>query len=375
MKRTAVYTVIFGGYDSLLTPVRRSDNCDYFCFTDDPGLTSEFWQIRLLQDPALEAARLSRKPKILPHLYFPEHEDSLYLDANLLLVGDIDTYIETYCRTSPILLVKHGERDCIYEELQACIEGQRDDAEVMTTQIERYRAEGFPAHYGLTVGSFIYRRHQDPAVIALMELWWQELSQSSKRDQLSLTYCLWRQKVNPDLYYGNNWNNDYFIWVPHHIVDNLYIDRLAQHVPSLAQDTVRLQSASFRSLDRRGQMPAKVYLDLGEGLAESQVIFVPPTVEYGLNHYVFNLPKGTRSLRFDPVEGDFCLVSEVQTLTDQRQRLLKMTNGRSLGGVDVFATTDPMYQLDNCEGVAQVEISLRLTVLTDSLHRRLLKAL
>jgi hypothetical protein len=122
-------------------------------------------------------------------------------------------------------------------------------------------------------------------------------------------------------------------------------------------------------------MPAKVYLDLGEGLAESQVIFVPPTVEYGLNHYVFNLPKGTRSLRFDPVEGDFCLVSEVQTLTDQRQRLLKMTNGRSLGGVDVFATTDPMYQLDNCEGVAQVEISLRLTVLTDSLHRRLLKAL
>jgi hypothetical protein len=197
-----VVYVYLCGYDITGT-VFRSKNCDYSVLriTD---LKSDFWTIRVLSDDHLSPARLSRRPKILPHLYFPEYEASLYLDGNLLLRGDVRTYVETYARTSPMLCVKHGERDCIYEEYAACRQTRRDNASVMQRQLERYRREGMPAHFGLIVGSFIYRRHHDPSVVRLMEQWWQEFSRNSQRDQLSFTYCCWKQDFHYDLYYGNN---------------------------------------------------------------------------------------------------------------------------------------------------------------------------
>lgn len=374
MKKIAVYTAIFGDYDQLMTPLVKSANCDYICLTDSADLKSDFWDVRLLSDETLDAARLSRKPKILPHLFFADYEASLYVDANLLIVGDLEAYIEQYSLTSPMLCVKHGERDCIYEELQACIEGQRDDREVMTRQIEGYRTEGLPAHFGLTVGSFIFRRHNDPSVIELMELWWQELATGSKRDQLSLSYCFWKKRFKYDLYYGNNWNNDYFIWLPHHILNNPFLAKTSEFQRQLAIDPAnRLQATSARSLDRRALMPAKFYIDQGQGMAESNVIFAPPSIVNGKNVYQLTLPAGTVSLRFDPIEGDPCLVTNITVTTDQGPRQLRNVNGRSLGNVDVFTTTDPMYLLDPCTGVRQLQISLNLTVVTDTLIQQLMK--
>ena len=384
MPNIAVYTCLFGGYDQLLTPLLRSPNCDYFCFTDDPNLRSDFWQIHLLTaDDSANAApnvpdtqRLSRQPKILPHRYFPDYDASLYLDANLLLIGDLDDYIARYHRHSPLLLLKHGERDCLYEELQACLEGQRDDPATMIQQVERYRSEGFPPHFGLAVGSFIYREHNNPQVIALMELWWQELSQGSKRDQLSLSYCLWKQNVSADFYYGNNWNNDYFIWLPHRISSNPYLSPEAINAfqPELLSSTSqRLNPSSDRALDQRSYLAAKVYLDFGQGLSEANVLYVPPSVIEGQNHYDFRLPQGTQAIRFDPIEGHPCLIDQLAITTDGMEIIPDQHNGQALSGQIYFATPDPQFTFATKGQVEKVEIRMRLKVITSASEQQLLE--
>src|SRR2546422_511368 len=45
--RKAVYTFIFGGYDDLKSPAIFTPGWDYICFTDDPTLRSDIWDVRL----------------------------------------------------------------------------------------------------------------------------------------------------------------------------------------------------------------------------------------------------------------------------------------------------------------------------------------
>ena len=44
MKRLAIYTAIFGGYDKLPDPTFIPENADFFCFTDS-DIQSDIWNI------------------------------------------------------------------------------------------------------------------------------------------------------------------------------------------------------------------------------------------------------------------------------------------------------------------------------------------
>ncbi|MEO8908191.1 MAG: hypothetical protein ABI310_08950, partial [Microbacteriaceae bacterium] len=48
--RQAVYTSLLGGYEELNEQeIARSGATTFLCFTDDPGLTSETWEIVLVE--------------------------------------------------------------------------------------------------------------------------------------------------------------------------------------------------------------------------------------------------------------------------------------------------------------------------------------
>lgn len=51
---------------------------------------------------------------------------------------------------------------------------------------------GFPEHYGLGENNILYRRHNEPALVRVMEDWWYFLENYSRRDQLSFVYVLWK---------------------------------------------------------------------------------------------------------------------------------------------------------------------------------------
>lgn len=50
MSTTCVYTAVIGGYDELIEPdVAAASTSDFICFTDDPGLRSDVWHLRLVE--------------------------------------------------------------------------------------------------------------------------------------------------------------------------------------------------------------------------------------------------------------------------------------------------------------------------------------
>ena len=363
-KPLVVYTAIFGGYDQLQEPITRSKNCDYICFTDDPNLKSDFWTIRVISDAKLSPARLSRRPKILPHLYLQDYEASLYVDGNLLLIGDVQDYIRTYARTSPMLCVKHGERDCVYQEYQACRESQRDDLTVMQKQIERYQREGMPPDLGLIVGSFIYRRHHDPAVIRVMNRLWDEFAHHSQRDQLSFTYSCWKEKFHYDLYYANNWSNDYFLWLPHRIQGNtINLQYHREQLSSLKKPrSIVEKAATQRTIADRARMPAKFYLNFGQGLSESHVIYIAPDMDDKKATYRLVIPQGTQAVRFDPIEGSQVTIRELQVILDGQVLNIQPANGERKDGIDWFETTDPQYEIATPDRVKVLQIELEMQV-------------
>jgi len=195
--KIVVYTAIVNNYDTLKEPREVSPNCDYICFTDNLKLKSKVWQIRPLPESELDFTRQCREVKLRPHRYFPDYDYSIYIDGNVEIVGDMEELLDKYLilKGAVFTTLEHQARCCVYDEARACIEKGKDDEEIINKQVAEYKKLGFPEKYGLFETPVLIRKHNDPNVIQVMEEWWQEVSHKSKRDQLSLDFVLWKNKL------------------------------------------------------------------------------------------------------------------------------------------------------------------------------------
>lgn len=141
-----------------------------------------------------ESQTQSRAFKMLPHLFFEEHSISVWIDGNLEIREPAITYLK-FLDDGPIAASKHPYRDCLYEEGMVCIKRGKDKAEKISAQLDKYSNAGFPRNFGLTENSVLIRKHLDASVIKLMETWWSEFYNGSKRDQLSLAFAEWKTGV------------------------------------------------------------------------------------------------------------------------------------------------------------------------------------
>jgi len=205
-KKIAVYTAIFGGYEGLI-PQPKIKGVEYHCFTDTP-VKSRSWIVHEIRPPCPgDNTRSARKIKILSHEYLHDFEHSIWIDGNYCVTGDIVALVNKELAECNMAVFDHSStaidsRDCVYDEYQAIVDmGKRtgsfkDNPEVMKKQIERYRAEGYPAHNGLVFSAVLLRRHNTDDVIRTMKRWWNELENNSKRDQLSFNYAAWKEKLS-----------------------------------------------------------------------------------------------------------------------------------------------------------------------------------
>ena len=197
--RLAVYTVLTGNYDKLRTPMVVEAGCDYYCITDNRELKSSFWKMIYVENAeGLDSVRLQRKMKILPHLYFPQYTHSLYIDASILIRESVWNWIDRNSTGLPLLTYQHPERDCVYQEAEACKFLNKDKPELIDRQIERYRMESYPEHNGMVWSAIMYRKHMEPEVIAVENAWFNELLKDSRRDQLSFNYVSWKNHFEYD---------------------------------------------------------------------------------------------------------------------------------------------------------------------------------
>ena len=196
-----IYTCIIGDYDQLLAPNYINSDYDYICFTDSQEMIQKKyvgpWEIMPLQFSQLNNSQNNRWHKMHPHILFPNYQTSIYIDANINFKTDkIYKYINALPDNCFIALPRHAKRDCIYEEAISVIENELDTPEKVNVLLNKYRKEGFPPHFGLAENNVIYRRHNNPECIKLMNEWWNIFLKYSQRDQLTLFYLFWKNKIN-----------------------------------------------------------------------------------------------------------------------------------------------------------------------------------
>lgn len=199
--KKVVYTCISGDYDGLIQHAYVANDYDYICFTDNEKMLNEkqigHWQIRPLMFTQLDTTRINRYHKLNPHKVLPEYEKSLYIDANInILTPFIFDLIKA--RGLKLLLPRHFSDQCPYMHAKWILRDKVDYPELVNGFVEIMRKNRFPHNYGMTENNIIYRKHNEPEIIAMMEEWWSYVRDYCKRDQLSFSYVLWKNKIAID---------------------------------------------------------------------------------------------------------------------------------------------------------------------------------
>ncbi len=200
MKDFVLYTCLFGDYTDLDDPY-GDDPGDFerICFTDNKDLESRFWKIVVLEESGLGPRIDSRLPKLLPHRYLKDFDLSLYVDGRIhFKTNPLDFARDEALGDSPLKCFVHPWRDCVYDEAEIVIEQGICPEAAVRRQMDGYRRRGYPARNGLAAGGILVRRHNDPRLVALMELWFSHVLHHNYRDQLSLDFCAWLKDFHYD---------------------------------------------------------------------------------------------------------------------------------------------------------------------------------
>jgi hypothetical protein len=197
-RKKVIYTCITGNYDNIVQHSYINFDFDYVCFTDDADLlamkTYGVWKIRPLYYAESDNTRNNRWHKTHPHILFPEYEESMYIDGNIDMRTNI---LFNLIKPEDIIRIPAHRTNCIYKEGQVVIKSGKDTAANVQKMIDFLLKEQFPHNYGLNGNGIIYRKHNNEKVIAMMDIWWSYILNYSKRDQLSLSYVLWKFNISP----------------------------------------------------------------------------------------------------------------------------------------------------------------------------------
>lgn len=211
--KIAVYSCVVGKYDRIVEPVYVQPDVDYLMFTDLKLPKDTVWKkidITQFDDyKLLTPVQMNRKIKMLPHKYLSNYDYSLYVDGLIELVGAISPMIKEMGQYG-LGIHFHNQRDCIYDEAVMIKYAKKANMNEVKNQLEKYKKEGFPAHFGLYENTILLRKHCDESVCRLMEAWWSEYLKYPTRDQLSLPYLIWKTNFPKEYIYimGNNINRN-----------------------------------------------------------------------------------------------------------------------------------------------------------------------
>jgi hypothetical protein len=183
-----VFTAVFGGYESLNPQPRAEGSEDrWLCFTDDPELVSDHWEVVLVEPVLpLDPHRSSRHIKMLGHPLVREYERTLWIDNSVVLHQAPGTVTDEWLAAADAALCEHSYRDTVLDEFIAVLDDSLDDPGRILEQLDHYsRSMPEVLDQRPLWGALIARRWTSE-VDAAMTTWWTHLLRYSRRDQLSL---------------------------------------------------------------------------------------------------------------------------------------------------------------------------------------------
>lgn len=192
--KIAVYTSVFGIYDTIREPQYLSDNIDYYFVSDVRPESLDIFQWidakKFLPAELTSDIDKNRYIKMHPHVLFPEYKYSIYVDGNVEILDDISAFIQN--SKTGISVFEHPYRDDIYTEALTVVCFKRANSQDVYKHMKSYLNDKMPYGYGLPEMRVLSREHNNPYCIKIMEDWWNEFMNKSKRDQLSFMYVMWK---------------------------------------------------------------------------------------------------------------------------------------------------------------------------------------
>jgi len=208
----AVVTALIAGYEPLSEqPVAARSDLRFICVSDDPTLTSDTWEIRVVEAAfPKDPVRSARRIKVLVHEYVPECGETLFIDNAITLRELPETILDGVLAENDLALVRHSARASVADEFLVVADDGLDDPARVYEQYMHYAAllpevlEQRPYAAG-----FIARRRSG-AIESAMRTWFDHVLRYSRRDQLSLNTALALHRIVPTVLELDNAENPLF---------------------------------------------------------------------------------------------------------------------------------------------------------------------
>ena len=219
-QRLVVYTALVGPKEPLNNPLdilpadASTDlDIDFVCITDDATLTSPVWRFVLLPTCHLPPEKLSRRPKALPHEYFPDVQHSLYIDNTVSFKRLPQASDLAPDRPYLFRAFQHARHTHLDQEAFAIASLGYEDSAVICQQLGFYRQRGgLDGITPLTTATVLLRSHHHPTVQQHGRVWWENILAFAKRDQLSFDFALRQAGAQVHYLPGITRDNPFIRW-------------------------------------------------------------------------------------------------------------------------------------------------------------------
>lgn len=187
---SAVYTALLGGYERLNDDQELGDgSVPFICFTDDSGLTSSVWDVRLITPLfARDLQRSQRDIKIRGHRDLASFERTLYIDNSVSLLAPPTQILDDWLADADFAVPTHSFRENVFDEFLAVLDSALDDPVRVNEQLQYYSDVGPLVLAERPSWNAMIARRRSPEVAAMMSRWFDEVSRYSRRDQLSSNF-------------------------------------------------------------------------------------------------------------------------------------------------------------------------------------------
>jgi hypothetical protein len=210
----AVYAALIGDYEELREqPAAETSTVPFICFTDDPDLRSETWDVRLVEPLlAMDPIRSARALKLSGHIDLAAYDETLYIDARVTLAADPATILDSWLDGADVAAPRHSFRADVVSEFEMVLLAGLDESSRLYEQLTHYAVTDPERLQGPVPWTGILARRHTPAVETGMREWLLHVTRYSRRDQLSFMHALALAAVTPRLVDLDNHVSDVHQW-------------------------------------------------------------------------------------------------------------------------------------------------------------------
>jgi hypothetical protein len=229
--KVAVICANFRDYDDINENLNLIDKnkFDWFLFTDDKNLKSEFWTVitepyhlmnkvdginnlnNLDKEHFSYPMMESKYYKLQTHHIFKDYDYFVWIDASIIILNNnLVNDILNIIKDGSVELINfiHPERNNIIDEKNLSMRMEKYKNQNIPQQVDDYIKDGF-VEKGLYCCGFFCRKNNG-LINKIFDEWWIENIQKSFQDQISYPYVLWKNGKKPDhIIYQSMYHNQF----------------------------------------------------------------------------------------------------------------------------------------------------------------------